>query len=212
VPEARPKQRVIVYIDGYNLYHAIKKAGLRKHLWLDLNRFAASLVLPHQEIMRTKYFTSVEIFSPEARKRQETYFDALATLARFKRYMGHFQKDADRWCVNCNRYVPDTREKKTDVNIATEMLVDAFTDNFDVAVLVSSDSDYVAPIHYILVHFPTKRVFAAVPIWRRAKALRGVASDIIPITQDLLASNQFPDVLKTARDPTVEIHRPDDWK
>jgi uncharacterized LabA/DUF88 family protein len=206
---ARQKQRTIVYIDGYNLYYAIQKAGLRQYLWLDLNSFSEKLLLPHQVIVKTKYFTSVETFSLAGRKRQETYFDALSTLTRFKRYMGHFQKDVDRWCVNCKQFVPDTREKKTDVNIATEMLVDAFTEKFDVAVLVSCDSDYSAPIQYICSHFPFKRVFAAVPVWRRAKALRGVSSGVIDITTEQLRDSQFPDVVH--RSSGIDAVRPPEW-
>jgi uncharacterized LabA/DUF88 family protein len=206
----RPKQRAIVYIDGYNLYYAIKKAELRQYLWLDLNLFASKLVLDHQTIVLTKYFTSVEIFNPESRERQERYFDALSSLSKFKRYLGRFQKDADRWCIKCHAFVPDTREKKTDVNLATELLVDAFTDKFDVAILVSCDSDYTSPIQYVLRNFRQKRIFAAVPIWRRAKALRGVCSGIIDITREMLCGSQFPDVVQRRGAP--DVMRPDDWR
>lgn len=37
-------------------------------------------------------------------------------------------------------------EKGSDVNLATQLLLDAFDDNFDLAVLISNDSDLAWPI------------------------------------------------------------------
>ena len=34
-------QRVIVYIDGFNLYYGLRAAGLQRYYWLDLRRFAS---------------------------------------------------------------------------------------------------------------------------------------------------------------------------
>jgi len=49
-------QRVIVYIDGYNLYFGLNAKGWRDLLWLDLTKFAGSLVDCNQILVHTKYF------------------------------------------------------------------------------------------------------------------------------------------------------------
>ena len=41
------------------------------------------------------------------------------------------------------------KEKGSDVNLATELLVDAFENAFDVAAVISNDSDLVAPIRAV---------------------------------------------------------------
>ena len=40
-------------------------------------------------------------------------------------------------------------EKRTDVDIATHLLVDCFLDDFDEAVVISNDSDLVSPIEMV---------------------------------------------------------------
>ena len=51
----------------------------------------------------------------------------------------------------------------TDVNIATQILIDAYQDNFDMAMLISGDSDLVPPIKAVHELFPKKRVFVTFP-------------------------------------------------
>jgi hypothetical protein len=51
-------QRVITYIDGYNLYHGLLAAGLRSSRWLDLPMLGQSLLKPDQDLELTRYFTT----------------------------------------------------------------------------------------------------------------------------------------------------------
>jgi len=208
--EKESPQKAIVYIDGYNFYYGLKKLGLRKYLWLNFDELSRKLLLPHQRLVKIKYFTSSEIFSEESRKRQDTYLDALSTLHLLKRYMGHFQNDSDRWCVKCKQFVPDTREKRTDVNLTTELLVDAFKNKFDVAILITSDSDFIAPIEAVINNFDKKRVFTAISPGRTSKALRGISSGIIIITEEMLGDCQFPDSVKGKTG--FKLIRPAEWK
>ena len=52
-------ERVIVYVDGFNLYFGINAKGWRRYLWLDLSALAASLLRPNQTLIATKYFTAL---------------------------------------------------------------------------------------------------------------------------------------------------------
>ena len=45
--------------------------------------------------------------------------------------------------------IRDTEEKGSDVNLATRLLVDGFTGDYQQAVVVSNDSDLAAPIRYV---------------------------------------------------------------
>ncbi len=73
-------QRVVVYIDGFNLYFGIRASGLGRYLWLDLCAFAHDLLQNGQQLVAVRYFTS-RVSGPESkRKRQGAYLDALATL------------------------------------------------------------------------------------------------------------------------------------
>ena len=52
------KQRVIAYIDAFNLYFGLRESGLRRCYWLNLKALAESLLRSEQELVATKYFTA----------------------------------------------------------------------------------------------------------------------------------------------------------
>lgn len=98
----------------------------------------------------------------------------------------------------------------TDVNIATELLVDAFANRFDVALLISADSDLVPPVRAVLRHFPHKRVNVAFPPERHSKELKDSASGQFIITRGNLKKSQFPD--EVATQTGFVLKRPEKWK
>ena len=46
--EKIPENRVIVYIDGLNLYEGLCEKGWKKYLWLNIESFAESIILENQ--------------------------------------------------------------------------------------------------------------------------------------------------------------------
>ena len=76
-------QRVISYVDGFNLYFGIKSKGWRKYYWLDLAGMCRGLLKPGQTLGHCHYFTArirTDGRSQDAR-RQAIWLDALATRA-----------------------------------------------------------------------------------------------------------------------------------
>jgi hypothetical protein len=53
-----PIQRVIAYIDAFNLYFGLRDSGLRDCYWLNLRQLALNVLLPGQQLVFTKYFTA----------------------------------------------------------------------------------------------------------------------------------------------------------
>ena len=105
----------------------------------------------------------------------------------------------------------ESTEKMTDANIAVELMRDAFEDEFDVALLVSADSDLTGPVRAVKELFPAKRVTVAFPPARSSKELfKAIASSYFKIGEDKLRRNVFPDqVLKPSG---YVIKRPESWR
>ncbi|KAF5059043.1 NYN domain protein [anaerobic digester metagenome] len=201
------KERIIVYIDGFNLYFGMKQAGFENFKWLNIRALSESLLKPGQEIVGIKYFTSRVSNNPDKQKRQSTYIEALETVG-IKIYYGHYQRDAIE-CRRCNNVWANYNEKMTDVNIATQMLVDAYQDNYDMAMLISGDSDLVPPIKAIHDLFKQKRVFVAFPPKRYNNSVALVAKGSMTIGRKKLMDHQFPpEVIKP--DGFVLV-KPVDW-
>lgn len=201
------KERVIVYVDGFNLYFGMKEAGFDYCKWLDLYLLASNLIKPNQELIEVKYFTSRVGNNPDKQKRQSTYIDALETT-NVKILYGHYQSSSIE-CKRCSNKWPTYNEKMTDVNIATQMLIDAYQDRFDMAMLISGDSDLVPPMKAIHSLFMQKRVFVAFPPKRRNSSVALNAKGSIIIGRKNLIDSQFPNEL-TKKGGFI-IHKPTDW-
>ena len=201
-------ERVIAYIDGFNLYFGLKSAGWKKFYWLDLQTMVQNLLKPHQDLVFTKYFTSRVSYPPEKERRQSTFIEALETLDEFRIFYGHYQANPQR-CRGCGKKVMVPNEKMTDVNIAVEMMSDAYQDLFDTALLVSADSDLTAAVLAIKNLFPKKRVIVAFPPQRHSAQLQRLAHGFLQIGRANLAKSVFPDVVQKA-DGFV-LHRPAEW-
>lgn len=201
--------RVIAYVDGYNLYYGLRHKGWKRFYWLDIQKLVLALLRHDQRLIETKYFTTLVEQPPDKNRRQTALLDALQTLSDFKIYYGHFLSD---WvmCRQCGHRHQTHHEKMTDVNIAVEMMNDAFRDRFDIALLVSADSDLVAPIRAIRQLFNRKRVVIAFPPARYSDALKRIGGRPLHIDPNILAKSQFPDQVVTSTG--FIIRRPTEWR
>jgi uncharacterized LabA/DUF88 family protein len=202
------KERVIAYIDGFNLYFGMKDAGFHSCKWLNVKSLVESLLLPTQELIDVKYFTSRVRQNPDKQKRQSTYIDALETLGIGIIY-GHYQ-DSVTECLSCGRKWNSANEKKTDVNIATSMVVDAFHDKFDTAMLISGDSDLIPPIEVIHLNFETKKVFIAFPPKRHNRSMSIISKGSLIIGRKKLIDAQFPEEVIGVTGFKLTV--PNEWK
>ncbi|HVN48618.1 MAG TPA: NYN domain-containing protein [Bacteroidota bacterium] len=203
------QERVITYIDGFNLYFGLKAARWKRFYWLNLQLLSQNLLKPHQTLVTTKYFTSRVSYPPDKQRRQSTFIEALETLSDFKIYYGQYQANPRR-CNKCGNKELVPQEKMTDVNIAVEMLSDAYENLCDTAVLISADSDLTAPILAIKKLFPDKRVIVAFPPQRNSWTLQRFAHATLSIGRANLAKSIFPDVIQKA--DGYMLHRPEEWK
>ncbi len=184
-------ERVIGYIDGFNLYFGLKASKWQRYYWLNLKLLVANLLKPNQELVFTKYFTS-RVSSPlDKQERQSHFIEALETLDDFRILYGKYQSYPRR-CSKCGfkDYVPN--EKMTDVNISVEMMTDAFQDHFDTALLISADSDLSGVIKSIKTLFPEKRIIVAFPPQRHSAVLEQQAHGSFIIGRANLAKSMFP--------------------
>lgn len=202
-------ERVIVYIDGFNLYYGLREKKWKWAYWLDLPRLAGLLLKAGQALIHTHYFTTVVTGPDDKRRRQTHYLDALATLSDLSIHYGHYLSDTIA-CRACDHQYVTHHEKMTDVNIAVQMMTDAFQDKFDVAVLISADSDLVGPVTAIQQLFPAKRVIVAFPPARKSSELQRRASGFTNIGRTSLAKAQLADTI--LRPNGVRLKRPTTWR
>jgi len=205
-------KRVVSYIDGFNLYFGLKDKGWKKYYWLDLVSLSQALLKEDQNLEHCHYFTARVRHTNNPSQninRQTIWLDALATRQDLTTHFGHYL-EKQRTCKSCGAQWKVHEEKMTDVNIATQILSDAYDDKFEVALVISGDSDLTTPIKTVLARFPEKRVIVAFPPKRHSDQLRSTATASFTIGEAKLRNNRMPNIIKTER--WFVITCPPAWK
>lgn len=97
-------------------------------------------------------------------------------------------------------------EKGSDVNLAAHLLNDAWKNVFDVAAVISNDTDLIAPIQMVTIE-RQKTVFVICPgRWEASPKLVAVASHVRHIRKAMLTAAQFPNPI-----PGTTINKPASW-
>ena len=217
------KKKTIVYIDGYNLYYGLLKGT--KYKWLDLSKFTRMLLSSDHEVVTVKYFTSCTLTYPHdnaAVERQNIYLQAIRSLADVKVISGFFKKNKvlmpvyEEACKTCN--VPQNgfvrvmrlEEKRSDVNLAVEMMVDAAQSDVECLVVVTGDADQVGTIAAVRWRFK-KTVIVFNPQKSMSDHLKKAASYYKNIPRDLPAQCQLPSVITYGKRQDRFIRRPSAW-
>ena len=141
-----PQRRVSVYIDGFNLYHAVDALSEDHLKWLDLWKLSETLAGPGEVVTCVKYFSAYATWREDSYRRHQTYVAALkAHGVQF--IEGKFKRKRVQ-CRLCQDAYLTHEEKETDVNIGVHLMADALKGRFDRALVVSADTDLNAAVRH----------------------------------------------------------------
>ncbi len=189
--------RGALYVDGYNLYHAINDLGQPYLKWLNLRRLGEILARGHSKtIERIVYCTAFFPGDHGKKTRHQYYIDALSQ-DHVETVIGHTTKEPLKCRLeSCGHQWDVHREKETDINLALSLYQDAVSDVYDVAFLVTADTDQVSTLKFMRRFYPHKKVFVIVPPSREpSKHLRDLADGTIKMNMDHLDLSVLPAVV-----------------
>ena len=202
------RKRARLYVDGFNLHHAILDLNRRELLWLDLNALGRAL-LPSNETLAG--VTWVSAHRPQRRDRMEAllaYEEALRAR-QVRCLMGHFVVHGDH-CQACGHQWMDATEKQSDVNLALSVAADAAANRFDTAYIVTTDGDHAATTRFLHESYPDKTVVSVAPPGRgHSRQLLEWAHLRTEIDVGMLERSSLPERILT-RSGFVE--RPGGWR
>jgi uncharacterized LabA/DUF88 family protein len=204
--------KINVYIDGFNLYYGSIKGTPYK--WMN-PLIMARLLFPGDTINRIKYFTarvSARPSDPDQPIRQQTYFRALQTVPEIETIEGSFltkEVMMPRANTNPQQYVRviKTEEKGSDVNLAVHLVNDAYQKDFDLAAMVTNDSDLLEPLK--IVKYQLGMPIGIVnPQKHPSFHLKQHATFIKTLRKGVLNASLFPTTLTDAHGT---FHKPISW-
>jgi hypothetical protein len=220
------------YVDGFNLYCGLCDAKLHGFIWLDIQKLCELLIAKHETLGRILYFTCLPHHDPRKFRDHTTYISALeASCPAIEVFYGDFTEVKPLIeCKNCRQFFPppDIRcprcgwkkprishlEKQTDVGLAVNLVRDALSDDFDVAYIISGDTDLIPALRMAKsVDTPRsvivpKKIGIYFPPSRRHEGFKGVAKFALEIRPHEVKACQLPIPVKS---PTGDLEKPLGW-
>jgi len=133
-------ERVMIFVDGSNLYHSLKNHFKRTDL--DLGKFCNKL-LHRRQLIRIYYYNAKvgQKQEPELYKQQQSFFAGINAIPYTELRLGRL--------IYTNWPTVPPYEKGTDVQLATDMITHNFKNNYDVAILIAGDNDFAGAVQAV---------------------------------------------------------------
>jgi len=182
-------ERIMIFIDGSNLYLAIQGQFNRKDL--DIGKLANKLTNGRM-LIRTYYYNAPlnAAEDPIGAREQQKFLSALGWIPMLETRMGKLlRRELKYSCPDCSKEIVLRThvQKGVDTRIAVDLVTLAVRDRYDTAILVSGDADMVEPIRFIK-EYNNKRIENAFTIKSWAPELRAEADIKTILDQDFLNS------------------------
>lgn len=171
-------QRVMVFIDGNNLREAINGLyGEPENI--NYKKFSEYIAEKFNGFLQRLYYYTAQgnyKSNPTKYDKQQSFIDALRRISRCFVRVGYL-KSLGQDASGKDIYV----EKSTDVNVCIDMISLAYNNAYDIAILVSADTDYENVIRK--VQELGKVVIVCAIDGQKVGFLKEIADDIIILTK-----------------------------
>lgn len=130
-------RRVMIFIDGSNLYHVLKQNTDKQNL--DYKKFSEKLC-GDRELIRTYYYNIRQESpdNPKLAESQDRFLNALYETDYLEVKLGIWKQRGQTMV-----------EKGVDVMIASDLIAHAYEDHYDTAILVSGDADFYPALQVV---------------------------------------------------------------
>jgi len=204
------RERIICFVDGFNMYHALDQLRQPQLKWLDLQLLFSRLTRAQSQIItQIFFFSAYPTWKPDSYHRHRLYVKALSASG-VTPVLGQF-KNKPKKCLNCKAEWISHEEKETDVNLALAMLDLAYKDRYDHAFLLSRDSDLAPAARMIKQNFPHKKITVfSLYNYRHSSELLQVCDRHKTITFQHISTSLFPEKIHDAGGNLVVV-RPSEY-
>ncbi|MCC8361010.1 NYN domain-containing protein [Salinimicrobium sediminilitoris] len=218
--EENPPPRIVnFYIDGFNFYFGLKrmvqhKPDWKKFYWIDFVKLCSGFLDQGEVLGTVTYFTARPKGQSKVKKQNSLlYANKAVNPENFKAMYGRYAKK-DLLCKanpGCNQYYEDYEEKETDVNLAIQMVVDAYEKTCNRMVLISGDTDFAPPLKIIKEKHRDIKTMVLFPAGKQSQQL----SSLCHVNKGL--ERQKPKWNRAVMPEEFEVNGrsyriPDDWK
>lgn len=132
--------KVMIFIDGSNVYHSLKTFFSRTDI--DIGKFCNKL-LEKRHLVRIYYYNARVGMKeePDRYRDQQKFFNSVAAIPYVELRLGRL--------VYNNWPTTPPLEKGVDIQLATDMITHSYKNNYDTAILIAGDNDFVGAIQAV---------------------------------------------------------------
>jgi uncharacterized LabA/DUF88 family protein len=131
------RERIVIFIDGSNLYYSLKDLSIEK---INFKKFLKFLSRDSLLIMTYYYNASLDISINQTKYwEQQKFFNFLRQIPDFKVVLCRMRKHRKE-----GNFIFDV--KGDDIHLAVDLVSGAYENIYDTAVIVSGDEDFVPAI------------------------------------------------------------------
>lgn len=138
------KKRIAIFIDGGNLYFKLKTLSIKNILRFDYRQLSKWLAR-NRKIVYAGYYVGVVRAKADDKKGQK--------LRRGQINLFNFLRSKSQQFIIRKGYIMNNGgvyyEKGVDVQLAVDILVGAYENNYDTAIVISSDTDLIPAIEKV---------------------------------------------------------------
>jgi len=180
IPE---QKKVMIFVDVQNILMACMKHDPK--FYYDMENLVDLLVdiTPDRELVDVCLYTGIPDPKPNDPVDQRRYDNEMGfyTNMRIKHGYRTFTKKT-KWrsfkCRECGNTWMEPKHKGVDVALAIDVMMYGLTDQYDVAIIVSGDSDFVPLVNNIRNRKPSLRIEVAQFSWVLGNELEEAANQV----------------------------------
>lgn len=206
VSSYEPPKYVTVYIDGFNMYHALDMLNQNHLKWVNYTKLSESFLRADERLLKVYLFTSLTTLSEDKRFRNQAFLDASRAVG-IELIQARFAK-TKKYCVKQEKYCKFWVEKGNDVALAVQMLADAHAGATHRIILVTADTDQIPAVNYIQKRFPEIEISLFIPPGRKdiARDLgKMVATNPVEISRGRIEACLLPNEIIAANGEVVSM-------
>lgn len=218
--------RVIFFIDGFNLYHSVVDASFDSGMkgkgtkWLDIASLCKSflhLISTDAVCEKIIYITAFAYHltnnDPNKILRHKLFALCLEDSG-IEVITTQFKKKIHYHIIQINnrfekRKFKSYEEKETDVALGVLMMHEIAQNNCDTIALITGDTDLLPALQVIKENYKNIQIIVIFPYKRKNRELQNYAHKYFKISKEQYFKHQFPDtlILKSGRN----VNKPSSW-
>jgi uncharacterized LabA/DUF88 family protein len=216
--------KVWFFIDGFNFYHSVQSALKEKPnsqlMWIDLKLLCEQhlhVIGPHAKLAGVDYFTAIPEHLISTHDAKEEAKDKVLRHKLYIRaneaagvgiHLGFIDRNGKSKVTGDGATVYEWREKGTDVKLACTVLERAKNNDYELALIVSGDTDYL-PLVEILPRMYEKEIRFCLPYKRDTKMIKAKSPKSFALSLESYEKCQFPTCITLPNG--TRIHCPPKW-